>query len=206
MSAVSSKVLNFPAWPTPCPLSTAASHHFYFIFPNQPQNKLSQISYIFFPLPSPSPNTLSPAYLKHNLLSHWFLLCKLPTPYTSPAADTLLPHRKHLSISVHKTVTNLPIGITGAHQRNSGKSRACFQTNTWTRRYMNLPTYIIGMRAFFEHQPATQKTTTRQMSTLTAHDQTRQYQEKLITGLQAKQRNPSFEDGSGSLLYVIALI
>lgn len=127
----------------------------YHIFPNQPQNKHSQASYIFFPLPPPSPNTLSSAYLKHNLLSHWFLLCKLPTHYTSPA-DALLHHRKHLSISVHKTLTNLPTGITGTHQRNSGRSRACFQTNSWTRRYMNLPTYIIGMEASFEHQPATQ--------------------------------------------------
>lgn len=84
MSAVGSKVLDLPAWPTPYPFSTAASHPAYHVFPNQPQMKHSHISYFLFLLPPPSPNTLSPAHLKHNLLSHWFLLCKLPTHHTSP--------------------------------------------------------------------------------------------------------------------------
>ena len=146
---------------------------------------------------SPSPclpylhhNTLSPPLTKHILLSHCFLLWDLPTRPVSPS-DTLLHHRNSFLLKVYKTVTNPRIGTTGTHQRHSGRSRVCFQANSWTTGYMSLLSDIISTNASFEHQPATQKSHARWTSTPAAQGQARHYQEKSIIELHSKG-NPVF--------------
>ena len=118
---------------------------------------------------SPSPclpylhhNTLSPPLTKHILLSHCFLLWDLPTRPVSPS-DTLLHHRNSFLLKVYKTVTNPRIGTTGTHQRHSGRSRVCFQANSWTTGYMSLLSDIISTNASFEHQPASHPKVKRQV-------------------------------------------
>ena len=191
MSGVGSDVLNLPARPTPYPLSTAAAVTL--------STTVSPISHkLSTPISPTSPshwlpplhhNTLSPPHIKHIILSHCFLLWDLPTHPISPVtpSDTLLHPRNSFLLKVCKTVTNIFIGTTGIHQKHSGRSGA----NSWTIGYLSLLTHIVSMKASFEYQPATQKSQVRWMSTPAAQGQARQYQEKLIIGLQSKG-NPVF--------------
>lgn len=185
MSVVGSKVLNLPAWPTPYPLSTAASHPVYHIFPNQSQTKHSHISYVLFPLPPSSPNTLSPAHLNITS-SHWFLLCKLPTHHTSPPHFCFITET---SFSFSVPDCNKP---THLHYRHPPKEFRQEQNLLSDKELDNEiyepPNSWNGQESIFWAPTSYPKPQVGQMSTLTAQGQTRQYQEKLITGLQSKAK------------------
>lgn len=158
--------------------------------------KHSHISYFLFLLPPPSPNTLSPAHLKHNLLSHWFLLCKLPTHHTSPHFYSIT----ETSFSFSVQDCNKPTHWHYRHPpKESGYEQGLLSNKQLDNEIYEPPNSKNWHESIFWAPSSHPKPQVRQMSTLTAQGQTRQYQEKLITGLQTKQRNHSFEDASGSL-------